>query len=157
MPVTFPRRSLTLFPRTTIGDMLPSNTQLRTTELEEFMKSKLFATMTVAIFSLAPLLVTNHLSAQEPPPPPPPGWGHESWAEVPPGYVGAERKGFFDGVEGARKDYQNHRLPDVNNRDEYRHPPVHKEDRRPYRQGFRRGYAAGVNNLMHPGRPYPGF
>lgn len=120
------------------------------------MKSKLIATMAAAILAFAPLAARN-AKAQEPPPPPPPGWGHESWAVVPPEYQGAERKGFFDGVEGARKDYQNHRLPDVDNREEYRHPHVRRDEREAYRRGFRRGYAAGVNNLMHPDRPYPGL
>lgn len=119
-------------------------------------KKKMLAVVASAVFGLTQFAGLSARAAQEPPPPPPPGWGHESWAVVPPGYQGAERKGFFDGVEGARKDYQNHRMPDVDNRDEYRHPPVHKDEREAYRRGFRHGYAVGVNNLMHPDRPYPG-
>lgn len=117
------------------------------------MRSKIIAVVAAGVLALAPSVAVNAWAAQAPPP----DWGHESWATVPPDYSGAQRKGFFDGVEGARKDYQNHRLPDVNNRDEYRHPPVHKDDWEAYRHGFRHGYAAGVNNLMHPDRPYPGI
>jgi len=119
------------------------------------MRKTILAVMASAVLGLGQL-TTLPARAQEPPPPPPPGWGHESWAVVPPELRGAERKGFFDGVEGARKDYQNHRMPDVDNRDEYRHPPVHRDEREAYRHGFRHGYAVGVNNLMHPDRPYPG-
>ena len=36
-----------------------------------------------------------------------------------------QRQGFRDGIEGARKDSDNHRRPNVNNRDEYRHPMFH--------------------------------
>jgi ribosome modulation factor len=59
------------------------------------------------------------------------------------------RRGFHDGVEGARKDYGNHRRPDVNNRDEYRHPHVPERDREAYRRGFERGYRAGVDHLYN--------
>ena len=50
------------------------------------------------------------------------------------------RSGFEDGRTGARKDYENHRVPDVNNRDEYRHPNVPDAFAEIYRDGFRRGY-----------------
>jgi hypothetical protein len=58
------------------------------------------------------------------------------------------RRGFHDGIEGARKDYENHRPPNVNNRDEYRHPNLSRPLWRDYRAGFRRGYQAGVRHLM---------
>ena len=58
-----------------------------------------------------------------------------------------ERRGFQDGIEGARKDYDNHRRPDVNNRDEYRNPHVPTDQREAYRQGFRNGYERGAQHL----------
>ena len=64
------------------------------------------------------------------------------------------RRGFHDGVEGARKDYQNHRPPNVNNRDEYRNPHfIAPPDRHDYREGFRRGYAVAVSHIYGNG-PY---
>jgi hypothetical protein len=76
----------------------------------------------------------------------------EPWA-VPPGELqGVEREGFHDGIEGARKDAQNHRPPNVNNREEYRHPHYAGADRAAYRRGFRRGYQVGVDHLMRTGR-----
>jgi len=51
-------------------------------------------------------------------------------------------------MEGARKDFDNHRQPDVNNRDEYRHPHVAPEEREAYREGFRRGYDRAMSHFM---------
>src|SRR5450631_920133 len=58
-----------------------------------------------------------------------------------------QRRGFHDGMEGARHDMDNHRRPDVNNRDEYRHPDVSREIREQYRDAFRRGYMAAYARL----------
>ena len=63
-------------------------------------------------------------------------------------FTDAQRRGFHDGIEGARKDYENHRAPNVNNRDEYRHPNVPRELRHDYRVGFEHGYDAGVRHMM---------
>ena len=58
-------------------------------------------------------------------------------------------------IEGARKDFENHRRPNVNNRDEYRHPNVGGPARHDYRVGFRDGYQAGVAHNSGGGpRPY---
>jgi hypothetical protein len=61
------------------------------------------------------------------------------WAP-PERYTEIQRRGFREGVEGARRDWANHRSPDPNNRDEYRRPPVPEGWSRDYRLGFRRGY-----------------
>ena len=71
------------------------------------------------------------------------------WEEPPQEFDEVSRKGFHDGIEGARKDYDNHRRPDVNNRDEFRHPHVPDHDREAYRHGFERGYQVGVDHLYH--------
>lgn len=69
--------------------------------------------------------------------------------EAPPGeFNDIQRRGFHDGVEGARKDVGNHRRPDVNNREEYRNPDVPRGARRAYRDAFRRGYQQGMSHLM---------
>src|ERR1700734_3555662 len=65
---------------------------------------------------------------------PPPG----DWEAPPPELQEVERKGFHDGIEGARKDAGNHRRPDVYNRDDYKHPDVPHRDRKAYRRGFER-------------------
>jgi hypothetical protein len=59
-----------------------------------------------------------------------------------------EQRGFQDGVIGAERDFQNHRRPDVNNRDEYRAPRFNSDwAQHEYREGFRRGYYHRVREI----------
>jgi hypothetical protein len=73
----------------------------------------------------------------------------ERWEAPPAELDEVARHGFHDGVEGARKDYGNHRRPEVHNREEFRHPHVPERDREAYRRGFERGYQVGVDHLYH--------
>ena len=116
------------------------------------MKAKWFA---VPALSVAMLVGSSSLFAQYyNGPPPQPGYGQApAWDAAPPEFRAAQQRGFHDGVEGARKDYQNHRRPDVNNRDEYRRPNfIAPPDRRDYRYGFRQGYYAAVRHMYGPGQ-----
>ena len=72
------------------------------------------------------------------------------WDAPPSEFREIQRQGFHDGIEGARKDFDNHRAPNVNNRDEYRHPHVSPSARDDYREGFRRGYDAAMRHLNGP-------
>lgn len=84
-----------------------------------------------------------------PPPPPPQGW------DAPPSRYAKDiqRRGYHDGIDGARKDYGNRRAPNVNNRDEYRRPPnVPPQFYHMYRAAFRDGYARGVQVFYGPRR-----
>ena len=83
-------------------------------------------------------------------PPPPSGYDRDRGWDAPPEEFrdDIQRRGFRDGIEGARADFANHRRPDVNNRDEFRHPhdvPPRMRDR--YREAFRRGYDVGVRRM----------
>ena len=66
-----------------------------------------------------------------------------------------EHRGFQDGIFGADRDFQNHRRPDVNNRDEYRNgnrlPAWAQQE---YREGFRRGYYQRVQQIYGDGQGY---
>lgn len=73
---------------------------------------------------------------------------HGDWDTPPAEFREVQREGFHDGVEGAKKDFDNHRTPDVSNREEYRHPKVSHADRADYREGFRRGYEMAMTHLM---------
>ena len=87
---------------------------------------------------------------QGPPPPPPGAYGQGpggGWDAPPQEFQDVQRRGFHDGIEGARKDFGNHRRPNVNNRDEYRHPDLPRGLRRAYKEGFRRGYDVGVQHI----------
>ena len=72
---------------------------------------------------------------------------HDDWDQPPREFREIQRQGYHDGVEGARKDYDHHRMPDVNNREEYRHPNVPKSEREDYREGYRHGYEAAMTHL----------
>lgn len=63
-----------------------------------------------------------------------------------------EQRGFRDGVFGADRDFQNHRRPDVNNRDEYRDRRFNSDwAEHEYREGFRRGYYHRVHEIYGGG------
>ena len=70
------------------------------------------------------------------------------WDAPPAEFRDAQRQGFHDGIQGARKDFDHHRMPDVNNREEYRHPHVDPAVREDYREGFRRGYEVAMHHMM---------
>ncbi|MEO6802383.1 MAG: hypothetical protein ABI197_03950 [Granulicella sp.] len=102
-----------------------------------------------SILTLA-LFATTGAIAQygRPQGPPPPGYGQGpgGWDAPPREYRDFQRRGFQDGLEGARKDLENRRRPNVNNRDEYRNPRVPRNVRRDYRDAFRRGYSLGIQH-----------
>ena len=91
--------------------------------------------------------------------PPPGGYqGHDrdDWQNAPPEFREWQQKGFRDGIEGAKKDYENHRRFTPNNRDEFRHPNAPGPFRRDYKDGFRRGYQVAVQHMTGgPGGPRP--
>ena len=88
--------------------------------------------------------------------PPPPPYGQRGW-DAPPGELNeVRRQGFLDGVQGAERDFQNHRIWNVKNRDEFRHPPVPGNVRGDYRAGFQRGYYLTVQHYQNGG-PGPGY
>jgi hypothetical protein len=80
-------------------------------------------------------------------PPPAADAGPGGWDAPPREFRDIQRQGFHDGIEGARKDFDHHRAPNVEGRDEYRHPHVPPSARQDYREGFRRGYEAAMNHL----------
>jgi hypothetical protein len=121
------------------------------------------ARFAIPALAIALLGSTNLLSAQQygpPQGPPPPGYGQSGpggWDQPPGEFREFQRLGFHDGIEGARKDIENHRRPNVNNRDEFRHPNVPGNARRDYRDAFRRGYTMGIQHILGggPGGPRP--
>jgi hypothetical protein len=111
----------------------------------------------LGISALAFALSTSGLAIAQPFAAPAPAFQYQDhdrdhdWNTPPQEFRDIQRQGYHDGIEGARKDYDNHRRPDVNNRDEYRHPHVPDSAKADYREGFRRGYETGVEHLMHSG------
>lgn len=103
----------------------------------------------LAVSALAVVLATSGYVIAQPYASAASAYGQESaWDTPPQEFRDIQRQGFHDGVEGARKDYDNHRRADVNNRDEYRHPHVSDSAKADYREGFRRGYQVAMDHLM---------
>jgi len=73
------------------------------------------------------------------------------WDTIPHEFREFQRQGFRDGLQSAQRDFENHRRPDVNNRDEFRNPKVPPAMVNDYRDGFRRGYDAGVRHFFTGG------
>jgi ribosome modulation factor len=108
-------------------------------------KRRLAASMLFVLLGSPAALSAQYAQPQGPPP----GYGAPGGWDAPPSeYSEVQRKGFQQGIEGARKDYENHRAPNVNNRDEYRHPNVPRALRADYRAAFQRGYDMGVQHMM---------
>ncbi len=106
----------------------------------------------ISALSLAMLAGTGDALAQSYGPPLQQGYAQGGWDVPPPEFQEAMRRGFHDGVEGARKDFENHRPPNVRNRDEFRNPHfIAPPDRHDYREGFRRGYAVAVSHIYGNG------
>ena len=117
------------------------------------------ARLAIPALTFALLATPGILLAQQygPPQGPPPGYAPApgGWDTPPQEFREFQRQGFHDGIEGARKDIENHRRPNVNNRDEYRHPNVPGNVRRDYRDAFRRGYDMGIQHILGGGGPRP--
>jgi hypothetical protein len=119
------------------------------------MRARLGTVALLVGLGLTTFGATEALAQGPPPPPPPPGYYNQPWTRVPDDYHNdVARRGFHDGIEGARRDFENHRPPNVENRDEYRHPDVPHNERHEYKDAFRRGYDVGVQHMMNGGRRY---
>jgi hypothetical protein len=124
------------------------------------MKLTYFAApaLALAIFSTSGIVLAQQ--PYGPPPPPHEGYGQGGWDAPPQEFREVARQGFRDGIVGAERDMQNHRRPNVNNRDEFRHPNVSPDLRHDYRMGFRRGYDSAFQHAANggygppPPRPY---
>jgi hypothetical protein len=74
---------------------------------------------------------------------------HDRWDEAPGGYHDAQRRGFHEGVEAARKDFADRRHANADDHEMYKHPPVDGHDRHEFRDGFREGYHRAMEHMRH--------
>jgi hypothetical protein len=112
-------------------------------------RSAAFALALLPIVFPAPKLHAAPVPAE------PAAYGQEPWAIPPREFNEIQRRAFLDGIEGARRDYGNHRNPDVNNREEFRNPNVPPDVREIYRAAFRRGYETGASRWWGTPPPPP--
>jgi len=75
----------------------------------------------------------------------------DHWDVPPAEFDEMTRHGFHDGVEAARSDFKDHKEPDVNRHETYRHPSVSDRDKEAFRRGFERGYRVATEHLWHRG------
>ena len=71
----------------------------------------------------------------------------DDWAQAPSEFRDAQRRGYHDGVEAARHDFDHRRRADADDHDAYRHPRVSRDEREDYREGFRRGYERAMTHM----------
>jgi len=77
------------------------------------------------------------------------------WDRPPDSYQDAQRRGFHEGIEAARRDFADHRRADADDHDVYKHPPVEGHDRGAFREGFKEGYHRAMDHLRHDGGDVP--
>jgi len=75
----------------------------------------------------------------------------DDWEQPPQEFRDVQRRGFHEGIEAARRDFDHHRHADADDHDAYRHPHVPREDRDAYRDAFRRGYDRAMAHLTGHG------
>ena len=98
----------------------------------------------IPAFAVAMLASAGAASAQQYDGPPPFQYVHSGAEEA------MEQRGYYDGIRGADRDFENRRQPNVNNRNEYRDPDsVPGWAQHEYREGFRRGYYARVRQIYN--------
>jgi len=73
--------------------------------------------------------------------------GQGRWDEPPSEYRDAERMGFHDGVEAARRDFESRRHRDADDHQAYKHPRVERELVSDYRHAFQEGYSRAMHHM----------
>jgi hypothetical protein len=73
----------------------------------------------------------------------------DRWDAAPNAYSDAQRRGFHEGMEAARRDFQERRHADADDHDIYKHPPVEESARKEFREGFREGYQRAMEHMKH--------
>jgi len=73
--------------------------------------------------------------------------GQGRWDEPPSEYRDAQRSGFHDGIEAARRDFTEHRHRDADDHAAYKHPRVEHDLVSDYRNAFREGYSRAMQHM----------
>ena len=116
------------------------------------MQTKLARSIVSTLLGMGLMATVGCAGAEYGSPPPyppyPPQYARPGWDAPPEEMRDFQRRGYADGVQGAQRDFENHRVWNVNNRDEFRHPDVPRNVRGDYRYGFKRGYYATVQHYQ---------
>ena len=111
------------------------------------MNHKWFAVsaLTLALAGTSGGIATRAYAA--PASPAPAGFQEGRWDEPPSEYREAQRQGYHDGIEAARRDFEGRRHKDADDHEVYRHPPVERDLRDDYRHAFRDGYSRAMHHM----------
>ena len=112
------------------------------------LKPFVFSALALSLGTFGLVAPRAHGALQQGPPPAGMEQGPGAWDAPPAEFREMQRKGFHDGVEAARGDFDHHRWPGVEQHDVYRHPHVPRDMREDFREGFRRGYERAKLHLM---------
>ena len=80
--------------------------------------------------------------------------GQGRWDEPPSEYRDAQRMGYREGIEAARRDFTNHSHKDADDHESYRHPRVERELVSDYRHAFREGYSRAMQHMRDESREH---
>ena len=69
------------------------------------------------------------------------------WDDAPSEFNEARRQGFHEGIEAARRDFEERRHKDADDHRMYKRPPVERELVADYREGFRSGYERAMQHM----------
>jgi Spy/CpxP family protein refolding chaperone len=76
------------------------------------------------------------------------GYGqNRAWDQPPDDYRDAQRQGFHEGIEAARRDWDRHSHKDMDDHEQYKHPPVSEDLRSDFRDGFKHGYEMAMHHM----------
>jgi hypothetical protein len=124
------------------------------------MKMKWFSIAALTVSLAAPtgmMTVKAHAAAV----PAAAGYSQERpWDQPPDEYRDVQRQGFHDGIEAARRDWDQHSHKDADDHERFRHPPVDREFAHDYRESFKHGYSEAMHHMKDErhdedhGQPY---
>ena len=119
------------------------------------MKVKAIAIPALTVALAVPVgLMTAKARAAAPPQPAAGFYQERGWDEPPEELREAQKRGFHEGIEAARHDFDRHSRKDADDHEAYKHPPVERELRNDFREGFRRGYSVAMDHLRDEHRDH---
>lgn len=114
------------------------------------MKIMWFSVSALALCIAAPVMKASSPEAQPSPSAAQYQDRDHDWDRPPDAYQDAERRGFHEGMEAARRDYMDRRHADADDHDAYKHPPVEGDNaRHEFREGFKEGYRRAMDHMRH--------
>lgn len=115
------------------------------------MKIALFTIPALALCIAAPAAIKASAHEAQPVPTASQYQDHDrDWDRAPDSYRDAQRQGFHEGMEAARRDFDQRRHADADDHQVFKHPPVEGDEaRHDFREGFKEGYHRAMEHMRH--------